>query len=83
MAVDIDASGQTAITDLEIEVFESRHNCPGIRLGGGCQKCAMVARIKQQKHLLMLNDMQKSALQKQIDKLTAFINAARLTFKGA
>ncbi len=36
------------ISDLELEVFEQIHRCPNTHPGGGCQKCAMVARIKEE-----------------------------------
>ena len=36
------------ISDLELEVFEQIHKCPNTHPGGGCQKCAMVARIKEE-----------------------------------
>lgn len=36
------------ISDLEIEVFVQMHRCPNTHPGGGCSKCAMVARIKEE-----------------------------------
>lgn len=36
------------ISDLEIEVFEQIHKCTNTHPGGGCQKCSMVARIKEE-----------------------------------
>jgi hypothetical protein len=39
----------TPITDAELDTFKAMHQCPNTRPEGGCQKCAMVARIDQLK----------------------------------
>ena len=36
------------ISDTDLEVFEVMHSCPNTRPEGGCQKCAMVERLRRQ-----------------------------------
>lgn len=42
------------ISDDELSAFETMHQCPNLRPEGGCQKCEMVERIRQQERTIYM-----------------------------